>query len=593
MKLYRFVRAHPKQIGHFDVNLVSKDLQEVAKNMSEDDILKMLGSPQHIPDLIALIYSINRKNFDGALLRWIKGQLLGKRLSPNTEKVLLQTGKKVDELANDVYVELSKSFLQDLALDGSRSEQFRYTQDATATAQLINTTQPNKDGINIPLCPYCSECGVSAPLFVVDKSTLTSEANLQNDRHNFVQPVEGIKLPEPSPPGTTITSETSQGTTFVVSNGTIAFQVLLTPEVSKWITADSPLRNLEIENNQPVLHCTFTLKPNVVGAALRARGPQKVVMNLIGKLNKALGRFTKQDYSLLEKVKFLQEKQPLTMEEARELEKLQKQIYTRQKKLVNEISLDTTVSSKGSSQDKGKSLHDTVSTTTEDTLEQLLSSLQTHLDEEDLDELVKISKMDSTKKAFMQALAVYQTEIHNKVSPKQRLQQPNYVKALRSSAYIQTCNTCKGSQTQPSTACQYAKKLHNHLYAMYTNSMHQEPQDRILDFNANLRALDNYEHRHLEASNVVPRVITLLEEVEVSEDTTEDEETTILSFNSFKEYIQSKLTPEQKQAFLGQDLSEFSPQDITNSVMDLDQLIATVVSKDLTKELQDFLHQLS
>lgn len=601
MRILRFVRA--QTMGAFDPASFEKKAPAVVaavKAMSKRTILRVLSSKDFVPlDFIALIYHFNRDAFADAMKDMIKRQLSSRK----HQDWLKEMNLPIDDAASEIYREIlnndpmRRGILNQLILDGSRSHKYNYESKGYPERKraLRESLQPNEHDLVVPFCPFCEQVGLKKPVWTIEvgSGTLKMKNHLPGDRCDTLERVTAESIPV-EPAGII----RQQPGIYTVSNGQVSFRVQLTDKQDPLV--EEGLRNFEIINNTPILRCTFEADIPSFSAYMLMQGTLKEVSDLWKKFREAHGRtITPAEYKRLQELQSKESAKTMTLEEKREYEKLQERIQTKQKDFVGKpVSLDTPTSS---GDGEGPSRHETLSKeegqdfigASVKEVEAAKFELLNVLDEEDI-ELVQDLK--PTGNGLIQALQLLMQQ-----------RKKEYWNRLLAVAQLHlygpeekdsnTCRTCGSVESPVANICSYALKMQKDIYAAYMNSKN------VAAFNSHIAMLDQNTRSHVTKSNASKYITPLFNRMEVTEDDIfslsfeedNDSDTLSLSLSDFKSKLEPQLTPEEKQHYFGTNIGKTAtpetPTEEPNSEVieelaeNLDQLIRTVVRKDLSREL--------
>lgn len=205
MKIKSFIKkAQNNQNNLFDPKMVNKEVINVIKNYSVDQIYTLLNSKKFVaPDIISLLYHNNFSNFQGALIKYIErilklnqtykewiqfselqqsGEVKWEDLESEIEIV---AGKLVDELL------VGNGAIAQIARDGSRAQSFNYSSNPQQKVELKNSLSIDENNITVPTCPIDESLGKFYPLWKIKKDSVTGEIETQIEKNRDGKPISG------------------------------------------------------------------------------------------------------------------------------------------------------------------------------------------------------------------------------------------------------------------------------------------------------------------------------------------------------------------------------------------------------------------
>lgn len=639
MRIRKFVSAAPR--GAFSLEEVknrSPELFNVASNLSPAEVKKLILSRDFVPlDLVALIYHTNPRSFMLAIKNTISGALRG---NSDYRRWLEIMGLTPEDVTGAIYTSIfsndpdNRGALSEVMLDGSLARSYNYekAKNSEIGTELRNSLQPTQGQLMVPHCPVCARAGIEKPLWKmkVENGTIVPEQGMKAERCTTIEQIESKKISDEEldqlmQTGEPIYSENRvakiSATEVVASNGESHFLIKLTPRQMQ--NFENHLRDFQITRGDVKYRCSFEAKIPSFSAFFNGH----VIKGEVGKM---WGAWKRQHgwTADLEKVKLLEyleekDKGPgLTPIESIELRKLRRY---KEKKDKNFIPQMLSVDAPRGSEDEGarRTLHDTLRQDedqqgfdfSKEELQNAQLELSKFLDEEELD-LLKALKPTGNK--LLEAIS----DLQDYFEEGSQYAQKAYRQTLMdlSKYYTYGPENKKGAQTQCQTCglelapqdktCPMAGKMQKDTFESYHKAHNMQELEALI------AESDPKVKMHYVASGIrVPLgniMQTAIQNIEVDEDdlfegidlsSFEGYESEVeeirqdapkLNFNDFKRQIETTITKEERNHFVGTNVAATKeekvetekpdPVKIQENAKKIDQLIRRVEDEDLLEE---------
>lgn len=615
MKLKRFVRKAqaPGAFSAEDVKKNSPQLYSVAKNLSIDEIKKLILSSDFVPlDLVALIYNANPNNFLQALQQHIMKYL---RANPNYKRWLEQMEMRPEDASSTILTSMlnddpnNRGVLNQVVLDGSRADRYRYEkkENSDIANALKNSLQSTQNQLVVPHCPHCKAAGIDKPLwsFEVDGDQIKPKAGMDNGHCNTEEALNYAKSEDL--PGLVITEDSDDiqvkkldDGTFLVSKGSNHFKVQLSENQKEEL--DQGLRAFEITGSNLHFRCTFQAKIPSFSAFLGFSAIMAEMSRLWNNWKRQHGRST--DLKRFERLKELEDKsqsEGLTPQEQKELRKERRYKEKRDKAFIPSITrLDAPVG-EGATRTRQDEISADDYDFSEDQIRGAEFELEQFLDEEDLHLLDSLKPTGNLFLVTVNALKTYfdSGSAEDKSSYQEALfaLAKFYIYGPENKATERRCLSCGTELPDGAKSCRVAAKMQKDVFDAYQTAASMDSFDKIL-----LKS-ESPVLKHYDLSNVRPFVDSLIftsleiteDDIHLSFDHDEEAAAPKLNFNDFKARALAKLSPEQAAHFNGTNLQtaqeksvqteEVSPENIKQIAKKIDRLIRRVDEEDLLDEL--------